>query len=354
MKGKKSFVFSPDKNEYTISLKKTFYWWYLIPLLLIILLLKINQYIDYKVVDSETKNPLENVVISINYDSLSLQKNTDKNGKTSFLIKKTPLYKILLHKNQINKKILTYAELKGYCPFANKNTLSFLTRHLNIIELKKLSPIHITIIDSISRKALKGIKTTLKTSDTTITSVSDTNGNVNFQLPHLADKSELIIYTQNQNYGDVRKYYTIHLPQTIKDTIALLSIKDGGLKGMRGDITVNLKWNTTDDLDLMLVDPCNNRIYYKHRKDFCNNSTAYLDIDANANKDSLTTNPQENIFCNNPSSGCYKIFVYYYKKRNKGKIPFKITIMTKNKQKTIDSAVFKEKSFLFIDSVRIR
>ncbi len=355
MRGKSYFYFDKNQKEFIVPIKKNFHWWYFLPLLLLLLLIKCNNFVAYKIIDADSKIPLSNAQILLKSDFYNLNTNklTDSAGYANFFVGKYPIYKIIFS-NILRQNIKTHVSHKYYSSVSFDTTFKKLSSQLNIIELKKHNPVHITVIDSITRKPVKDIKITASFPDTSEYRISDIYGNATFSYTNFSDNEEVVINTESQDYEDVRKYYTIHLPKTINDTIALLSIKDGGLKGQRGDITVNLQWHSTDDLDLMIIDPCDNQVYYKHKKDICNNGTGYLDLDANANKDSLTTEPQENIFWKNPCAGTYKIFVYFYKKRNNGNVPFKLTMLLKNKRKIIDSVAVNQKDYLFMDTIVIQ
>jgi hypothetical protein len=83
----------------------------------------------------------------------------------------------------------------------------------------------------------------------------------------------------------------------------------GGLQ--TGDVQVTLRWNSTADLDLHVVDPNGCEVYY--RNPTCP-SGGKLDVDANADCENVTTRPVENIFWppGQAPRGEYKVFVHYY------------------------------------------
>lgn len=355
MRGSSTFKFDKNQTEFIIPIQNKFKWWYLLPLLLLILLIKINSFVDYKVIDADSKIPITNaqIILTSQYYNLNTNTVTDTAGYAKFFIGKYPIYKILFS-SELKQNILTTVSNEFYSSASFEEILKKLASKLNIVELKNTPPSHITIIDSINRKPIQGINVIATFPDSSETRISDVNGNVDFSYFKLKENDEIIVSAESPDYEDVRRYYTINLPKTINDTIALLSIADGGLKGLRGDITVNLAWNTTDDLDLMIIDPCNNQVYYKNRHQTCSDGKGFLDLDANANEDSLTTAPQENIYWENPSVGAYKVMVYFYKKRNNQSVPFKITMILKNKRKVIDSLIINQKDYYFIDTIVIR
>ena len=100
-------------------------------------------------------------------------------------------------------------------------------------------------------------------------------------------------------------------------------------QGGRGTLKINLKWNTTDDLDLHVFDPDNFEIYYNDKEHICNGVKGQLDIDANA-ASPYTRTPQENIYWEegkNAPIGKYKVQVVLFNKRDTVEnIPFTVTV----------------------------
>ena len=88
--------------------------------------------------------------------------------------------------------------------------------------------------------------------------------------------------------------------------------------GGRGSLKINLKWNTTDDLDLHVIDPDGIEISYKSKEHRCNGVLGQLDVDANASAP-YTKCPQENIFWEYGKQaplGHYIVFVELFSKRD--------------------------------------
>jgi len=114
---------------------------------------------------------------------------------------------------------------------------------------------------------------------------------------------------------------------------------DSGLQGKSGDLRINLQWNTTDDLDLYITDPCNNVIFYRKRTKTCNGGTGVLDVDANVTR--LTNTPQENTYWNTPSKGNYIITVKFFKRnlKNGAPVDFNITVIDKGVRKDFPAQV---------------
>lgn len=89
-------------------------------------------------------------------------------------------------------------------------------------------------------------------------------------------------------------------------------------KAHTGALQVSLTWFTKDDLDLHLLNPKNDLIYFsKSRSRYkqerhTNKAIPNLDIDANRGHE--TNTPIENIFINQPFSGFYRVYVDAYSK----------------------------------------
>ena len=93
-----------------------------------------------------------------------------------------------------------------------------------------------------------------------------------------------------------------------------------------GDVQVTLKWATRDDLDLIIVDPKGDRVYYKNRRV---SSGGKLDVDANSSCRNTTNAPVENIFWppGKAPAGKYVVGVNLFKRceNNTNAIPFTMT-----------------------------
>lgn len=78
-----------------------------------------------------------------------------------------------------------------------------------------------------------------------------------------------------------------------------------------GEITISMIWSTHDDLDLHVITPNDNRIYYANRT--ADGGT--LDIDMNASSSNLSDFPVENVYFPQPINGTYQIYVRDYRDR---------------------------------------
>jgi len=92
-----------------------------------------------------------------------------------------------------------------------------------------------------------------------------------------------------------------------------------------GDIRVSLIWNNRNDLDIHVISPSGEEIYYAHKRSF---DGGELDVDMNVNGE--TIKPVENIYW--PKGGApmgrYKIFVqnYNYHERRGGVTDFQVEL----------------------------
>lgn len=122
-----------------------------------------------------------------------------------------------------------------------------------------------------------------------------------------------------------------HAVQQKQDEIAVIQeTSQTETLGGRGSLKINLKWNTTDDLDLHVFDPNGSEIYYGAKEQVCNGVKGHLDVDANAGSPPYTITPQENICWDEGKDaplGRYKVQVVLYSKRDQvSPVPFTVTV----------------------------
>ena len=115
--------------------------------------------------------------------------------------------------------------------------------------------------------------------------------------------------------------------------------RDTVLRGERGSLRINLQWGSTDDLDLLVINPCSDTIYYKRKRQVCGGCTGTLDVDANAKPEMAIANPQENIFFDELPREKFKWGVQMYNKRVSNTCPFRITIQAHNFEQVIDTVL---------------
>jgi hypothetical protein len=96
-----------------------------------------------------------------------------------------------------------------------------------------------------------------------------------------------------------------------------------------GAITITLAWETSDDLDLHLIEPDGTKVYFGNK---VSRNGAELDIDMNAG--SISTKPIENIcYRTKAPDGRYKVLVHYYKRKSyEQEIPYQIYIRLGSKK----------------------
>jgi hypothetical protein len=103
------------------------------------------------------------------------------------------------------------------------------------------------------------------------------------------------------------------------------------LDACNGPITVTLAWETTDDLDLHLIEPDGTKVYFGNKTSL---NGAELDIDMNAGS-SNSLNPIENIcYKNTPPNGNYKIIIDFFRRNsNQTEIPYTVYIRNGSSEK---------------------
>lgn len=206
-----------------------------------------------------------------------------------------------------------------------------------VIENPIAQGVEVSVVDDADNKPIDGAKVSLKISSYDQQGLTGAAGKVSFnQVPSPDASNPWVVYASKTGYGDERVEF--NLAQD-KITIRLKRIGDGGLVGKRGQFNVNLQWWTEDDIDLVIVDPCGNMIYFKNKAMTCKNAQGELDVDANYSESSLTSTPQENIVWTTASPGEYKIYIVFYEKREKSSVNCKITIFNNSKKEEIHKTV---------------
>lgn len=108
------------------------------------------------------------------------------------------------------------------------------------------------------------------------------------------------------------------------------SIKDR-VKAAGGNITgvirCSLAWFNSDDLDIHIIEPSGNKIFFGQRSN--HKTTGNLDVDMNAGSNANSLDPVENITWSNPNkmnAGEYRLIVNNYDKRNSDNVGFNVEI----------------------------
>ena len=106
-----------------------------------------------------------------------------------------------------------------------------------------------------------------------------------------------------------------------------------------GELHFALIWNDIADLDLHVVAPSGEEIFYGHKESKCG---GWLDVDMNVNSSTASMEPVENVFWASAPSGHYKVFVRNFRCHTrdntvfvdaKRAVPFRVK-MTRNDEVT--------------------
>jgi uncharacterized protein YfaP (DUF2135 family) len=93
-----------------------------------------------------------------------------------------------------------------------------------------------------------------------------------------------------------------------------------------GDVQVTLRWDGSADIDLEVVDPFGESIWFENPFSV---SGGELDVDANAGCEEQARNPVENIFwpIGQAPEGPYEVYVYYFLECNSsGPTDYEVTV----------------------------
>lgn len=144
-----------------------------------------------------------------------------------------------------------------------------------------------------------------------------------------ADIPTPAIFAELQTRADVYVFYPGKSPSErqsdIDAEIRQRLLKAGG-RFENCSIRASLIWNTYDDLDLHVVTPAGEHIFFSHKKAMCGGE---LDVDRNAGHRE-TREPVENIRWAKGTArpGKYRVFVqnYAYHEDRRGDVPFKVEL----------------------------
>ena len=139
----------------------------------------------------------------------------------------------------------------------------------------------------------------------------------------------------------------------------MLNIRMSREGSMTGVFNISLIWDDISDLDLHVVCPSGEKIYYANKKSKCG---GVLDTDMNNNFYTLSDTPIENIYWDNPQSGVYKITVVNFKtnintgdhrfQNDNRSVPFSIIMRTKKLRKELQgTSRMKESVVVFEDFI---
>lgn len=131
-----------------------------------------------------------------------------------------------------------------------------------------------------------------------------------------SEESDQTLFSWGNN---VSWAYSGDVADSIKERVK----KAGG--NVEGDIRVSLSWSNHDDLDIHVVEPNGNKIYYGNKRSRTTNG--FLDVDMNAGG-RMSRTPVENIVWDKiPNlNGVYKVQVNNYTKRESTQQGFEVEI----------------------------
>lgn len=136
---------------------------------------------------------------------------------------------------------------------------------------------------------------------------------VSLTAPTKADSGKLFRWG-----NDFAWSYEGNLTDSIKERV-----KRAGGKVEGVSMRVSLSWFNTDDLDLHVVEPNGNHIYFGNRDD-------KLDVDMNVGGGALVRDAVENVcWVNKPQAGAYQVYVRNFTKRESVDVGFEIEIEDK-------------------------
>lgn len=284
--------------------------------------------------DKKTRQPLPGATVIMNIAGGTQQQKVSTNVNGAALVsfadlRLTEIIDFLSKKPNYADTILPPATVEQYSAFDTEQ------RTMYMRPLTKM----LTFIDTDGVAPLPGVKNEIYINGVLkYTEYSNTNGVFTVKDLFATDKISIVASKTNYttNSTKVKDKTTEQLSTQESRTIPLAHNPpppppppaNSDLQGQNGNFRVNLRWNTIDDLDLHVVDPCGNEIYYveSRRRGTCNGHTGTLDVDANAG-DMRSSSPQENIYWDDPASGRYKIFVVYYSHRASGPVvPVRFTV----------------------------
>lgn len=117
-----------------------------------------------------------------------------------------------------------------------------------------------------------------------------------------------------------------------------------------GDIQTTIRWSGLNDLDLVVIDPSGEKIFFDHPASM---SGGQLDLDSNAMcTNNVTNNPIENIYwpSGKAPKGNYKVSVLYYARCSPtdSQTPFTIDLLVDGKTETFSGVLKNEKDIVNI------
>ena len=110
----------------------------------------------------------------------------------------------------------------------------------------------------------------------------------------------------------------------------------------QGELSFTLVWNNRSDIDLHVTCPNNSKIFYDNRSQDNSSCTGELDVDANINTRSATSEPVENVFFSRAESGRYLVEVKLFEPRVTNVHDFTLRIQDGGSIKEIQGSVRRQ------------
>ncbi len=109
-----------------------------------------------------------------------------------------------------------------------------------------------------------------------------------------------------------------------------------GAGAKSGDVRISLLWDNTNDLDLHVIDPSGEEIFYGRKRA---RSLGELDVDMNVS--TVTTKPVENVYwpTGRAPSGHYRVLVHFFTDRESRATPFTVEVVNKGEVSTFEGIV---------------
>jgi hypothetical protein len=163
---------------------------------------------------------------------------------------------------------------------------------------------------------------------------SPRNRRPNASLPDRRSRSRQTVADVEQTLQDVGSSIS-DIPQIPpKQSLAEIRSRVTSAGGSSGRIQFSLVWEGRNDLDLHVVAPSGERIFFHHKRSSC---SAELDVDMNAQPECEA--PVENIHWpkSQAPEGRYSVFVHYYRRHvPTGPVPYRLMIKRADVSQVID------------------
>lgn len=206
----------------------------------------------------------------------------------------------------------------------NVNNILFINRNNSVLDTKDVFDTVTTKsskkLDKVEEVTIKDFIANILPKATKVELMMDNIHSSNLvSLTTSVDPTAINMFQWNNNIG---WSYNGDVTDSIKERVK----KAGG--NVSGDLCCRLSWFNRDDLDLSMVQPNGNMIYFSNR--ICNKTGGQLDVDMNVRGE--TREPVENIFytnCSKMIKGNYTLQVHNFKKRETTDIGFEIEIDAK-------------------------